>query len=177
LKKRLIKEADRNAPRRKGVRKWRDTHAEMRQKLDETLLAFRVARRAAGETQGWLRAVRQAVGLPVDEVARRMGVSKWEIFRMEVAEKESRIGLGTLRQAAAALDCELVYALTPRQGTLEDLAAMERSSREKMRVEEEERERAEAKTREEKVLKTIGWRAAVRRMIRRQFRAAGIRMR
>ncbi|MFY9855731.1 MAG: hypothetical protein WAK26_17820, partial [Terracidiphilus sp.] len=105
------------------MKKWTDRHAETRKKLDETLLAFRVARTAAGETEGWLRAVRQAVGIPVDEVARRMGVCRWEVFRLEKSESASRIMLGTLRRAATALDCELVYALAPREGTLEELAA------------------------------------------------------
>lgn len=173
----LIKEAKRNAPRAKKAHFRRNTHAEMRQKLDETLLAFRVARQAVGETKGWLRAVRQCVGVPVDEVARRIGVSKWEIFRMEVAEKESRITMGTLRRAAAALDCELVYALTPRQGTLEELAAMERARRGNIREEEMEQERAKAQAREDKILKAIGWRTAIRKEIRRNFRAAGIRVR
>jgi len=177
LKNHLVEEAERDAPRARKTYFRRDPPAERRQKLDETLLAFRVARRMEGETEGWLRAIRQAVGVPVDEVARRMGVSKWEIFRMEVAEKESRIRLGTLRQAAAALDCELVYALTPRQGTLEELAAKERVRREKIREEEQERKRAEAKAREKKVLKAIGWRAAIRKTIRRGLREAGIRVR
>ncbi len=93
------------------------------------LLAFRAARIAAGERRGWLRAVRQVVGIPVKEVARRLGVCRWEVFRLEKSESESRIMLGTLRRAAEALDCDLVYALTPRQGTLEELAAEQRAAR------------------------------------------------
>lgn len=95
----------------------------MRRELDERLLAFRVARMGrAGASGGWLRAVRQATGVPAGEVARRMGVSQWEVFRREKAEKTRRIGLDKLASGAQALGCELVYALVPRVGTLEDLA-------------------------------------------------------
>jgi len=48
---------------------------------------------------------------------------------MERAEEEARIELGSLRRAAEALDCELIYALTPRKGTLGEMAAGHRDAR------------------------------------------------
>jgi len=65
--------------------------------------------------EGWLRAVRQAVGMPVEEVARRLGVQIGEIWRLERMERESRITLGALRRAAEAMDCELLYGLRPKR--------------------------------------------------------------
>lgn len=59
-------------------------------------------------------------------------MSTREVFRLEKAEEESRIQLGTLRRAAEALDCELIYALTPRKGTLGEMAAAHRAEREKV---------------------------------------------
>jgi len=59
----------------------------------------------AGCTEGsWLWAVRTAVGTPVEELARRLGVQQREIFRLEQAERESRITLGSLERAAEAMD-------------------------------------------------------------------------
>ena len=75
------------------------------------------------QSWGWLRGVRQAVGLPVAEMARRMKVGESEVFRLEVAEVEDSITLKKLRAGAEALGCELVYAVVPLAGTLEDLAA------------------------------------------------------
>jgi len=177
MKTHLFKVVKRGLNRRTGVVRRTDRHQEAREKLDETLLAFRVARIAAGERTGWLREVRQVVGIPVKEVARRLGVCRWEVFRLEKSESESRIMLGTLRRAAEALDCDLVYALTPRQGTLEELAAEQRAAREKEREAALEMVRKEEKEREAKVLKVIGWRAEVRRMVRHGFRKLGVRVR
>lgn len=42
--------------------------------------------------------------------------------QFERSEAGYRITLKSLRQAADALECDLVYALVPRQGTLRDLA-------------------------------------------------------
>jgi transcriptional regulator with XRE-family HTH domain len=162
------------------MRRLGPERTDLRRRLDERLLAFRVARRAAAadgktaaETKSWLRAVRQAVGIPVDVMARRLGVTKYEVFRVEKAEWESRIVLATLRRAADALGCELIYALAPREGSLEDLAAMERAEREKAR--ETARAKNEAKKREAE--EWIDWHAAIRQMFRREMRKLGIRVR
>jgi predicted DNA-binding mobile mystery protein A len=99
--------------------------------MEDALPGYRLGRAAAGEMVSWVRAVRQAVGMPAEEFARRMGVQEREVYRMERAEAKSRIELGSLRRAAEALDCELIYALTPRKGTLNEMAAAHRAEHEK----------------------------------------------
>ena len=52
---------------------------KLRRELDEALLPFRLARKRKGDGTGWggtgwLKSIRQAVGVPVDEVARRQEV-------------------------------------------------------------------------------------------------------
>lgn len=177
MKRILTKEAEAGISRKIGVIRWKDRHSVIRQRLDETLLAFRVARRSLGEEEGWLRSVRHAVGVRVEEVARRLGVSRWEIFRLENAEKESRIQLGSLRRAAEALGCELVYALVPREGTLEEMAAEQKAAREAAWTEAFERLQAEEKARKGAVLVKLGWRGAMSKAIRRSLRKEGIRIR
>lgn len=177
LRNHLMKEAKRGLNRRTGVYRRADRHQETRRKMDEMLLAFRAARSAVGERRGWLRAVRQVAGIPVKEVARRLGVCKTEVYRLEKAESESTITLRTLRRGAEALDCDLVYALTPRKGTLEELAAEQRAAREKEREAALELVRKEEKEREWKVLKMIGWRREMLRHLRRGLRKLGVRVR
>jgi len=176
MKTHLFKVVKRGLNRRTGVIRRADRHQETRQELDEMLLVFRAARIAAGERNGWLRAVRQVTNIPVKEVARRMGVRKTEVYRLEKSEIESKIILGTLRRAAEALDCDLVYALTPRKGTLEELAAEQKAAREKEREAALEKVRTEEKEREYKVMKIIGWRREVRRNVRRGLREMGVRV-
>jgi len=48
------------------------------------------------------------------ELARRVGVSQPSIVDLERNELADSVKLETLRRAAAALDCELVYFLVPR---------------------------------------------------------------
>ena len=124
---------------------------QIRQRMEDALPGYRLGRAAAGEMASWVRAVRQAVGMPAEEFARRMGVQEREVYRMEKAEEESRIELGSLRRAAEALDCELIYALTPRMGTLGEMAAGHREAREEAlniaRVKRDDKRECEGKPR------------------------------
>jgi predicted DNA-binding mobile mystery protein A len=92
----------------------RQSAAEGRRSLDRVLLPYRkvAARRPA---RGWIRAIRDALGMTAEQLGERLGVSQPSVQRLELSEAEDTIQLKTLRRAAAALDCELVYALVPRR--------------------------------------------------------------
>jgi predicted DNA-binding mobile mystery protein A len=92
-----------------------------RRDLDESLRVFQ-GKRIRRSKWGWLRGVRQALGMRVGEVAKRMRVVQSEVYRLEVAEVRDSITLRKLRAAAEAMGCEVVYAVVPVNGTLEDLA-------------------------------------------------------
>ena len=155
----------------------------LRRELDDVLLPFRLVGkrkgigtrrgRAGRSVTGWVKSIRQAIGMPVDELARRLGVCRWEVHRLEQSEKNSRIMLSTLSRAAEGLGCELVYALTPKKGTLEELATEQRRVREELRIERE-------MVREEKKkpwLEAIGWREALLGSLRTALRREGFRVR
>ena len=145
----------------------------LRKELDEALLPFRLARKRKSSGAGWLRSIRQAVGIPVDEVAQRLGVCRWEVHRLEESEMNSRIMLASLSRAAKGLGCELVYALVPKEGTLEDLAAVQRGAREELRIEREMERVAKRKP----WLEEIGWREAFLSSLRTVLRREGFRVR
>lgn len=65
--------------------------------------------------RGWIRAIRDALGMTNKDLAKRIGVSPQRIHQFERGEVEETIKLDTLRRVAAALDCDLVYFLVPRQ--------------------------------------------------------------
>lgn len=70
--------------------------------------------------RGWIRAIRDALGMSSTELAARMGVSQSTIAQLERNEVRETIKVETLRRAADALDCDLIYALLPRR-SLNDL--------------------------------------------------------
>lgn len=77
--------------------------------------------------QGWLRAIRDALGMTSRQAAARMGVAQSTYTRFEKSEAEETITLASLNRAAAALDCTVVYALIPNkplEETVRDRARM-----------------------------------------------------
>ena len=69
--------------------------------------------------KGWIRAIRDALGMSSEQLARRVSLRSQSIDDWEKAEASGSIQLKTLRRAAEALDCTLVYALVPKT-SLED---------------------------------------------------------
>jgi predicted DNA-binding mobile mystery protein A len=94
------------------------TVALNRLRLEQTsqqLQKFQALRGARAPQGGWLRTIRQVLGRTSRQQAARVGVGSASLLRSEQAEAEERISLGQLRKLAAALDCELVYAIVPRR--------------------------------------------------------------
>ena len=101
--------------------------------LDCALEPYRAARTLPRPSKGWIRTIRQALGVSSGELARRLGTSRQLPLQLEKSEAEDRITLRSMRAAANALDCDLVYAFVPRADSMQDLI--------------ENRARAEAKNR------------------------------
>jgi predicted DNA-binding mobile mystery protein A len=89
--------------------------------LDRALEPYRAARKELRPAKGWIRAIRQSLGISAGELARRLGTSRQLPLQMEKGEAEDRITLKSLRAAANALDCDLVYALVPRAESMQGL--------------------------------------------------------
>jgi len=66
-------------------------------------------------SRGWLKLIRESLGLTERQQAERLGISAPTLHKSEQAEADERITLGQLRKLAEGLDCELVYALVPRK--------------------------------------------------------------
>ena len=64
---------------------------------------------------GWLRAIREALGMTSAVLADRLEITASGVRKLEQAEAVDAITLGTLRRVAEALDCDLQYALVPRR--------------------------------------------------------------
>jgi predicted DNA-binding mobile mystery protein A len=64
---------------------------------------------------GWLRSIREALGMTSAVLGERLGMTASGARKLEQAEAADAITLSTLRRVAEALDCELQYALVPRR--------------------------------------------------------------
>lgn len=90
-------------------------HSLARKQLDRRLRTLRKTDSLARPAKGWLRAIRDALGMTAAQLGQRIGVSQPRISALEKAEVEGTVTLATLRQAAEGLGCTLVYALVPNK--------------------------------------------------------------
>lgn len=64
---------------------------------------------------GWIRAIRDALGMSTRDLAERVGVSKQRISQIEQNERDRSLTLDTLDRIAGALGCRVEYVLVPHQ--------------------------------------------------------------
>jgi len=83
--------------------------------LDERFKALRLLARNQRPSKGWIRAIRNALGMTSIQLAQRLGVSQPRIIELEKSEASGTVTLNTLQRAAEALGCRVVYALIPEK--------------------------------------------------------------
>jgi predicted DNA-binding mobile mystery protein A len=87
--------------------------------LDQRFQEFRTLNDLASPPKGWIRAIRDALGMTTAQYAKRLGVSQPRVVAIEKAEANKAITLKSLERAAEALNCRVVYFFVP-ETSLED---------------------------------------------------------
>jgi predicted DNA-binding mobile mystery protein A len=105
--------------------------------LEETMAALRKRAKVSRPSKGWARSIREALGMSLGQLARRVGVSRETIATLERSEARGTITLASLEKLARGLGCRLTYAIVPEGGSIEGLRrkrAMEVARKELERV-------------------------------------------
>lgn len=97
----------------------------IRQQLDKTLASLKAANTQV-PVKGWIRAIREALGMSGKQLAQRLGVSQPRIPRLEQDELTGSVTIKTMQQVAEALDCTFVYALVPHTSLEETVRSQAR---------------------------------------------------
>ena len=91
--------------------------------LDDTLIAVKGLWTAPTPLDGWVRTIRETLGMSLRQLASRTGMSKTGVASAEKSEARGSIQLETLRRLADGLDCDVAYALVPRRSLRASLEA------------------------------------------------------
>jgi len=109
-----------------------ENRALIRKQLDQRLNLFAVVKNSPLPMRGWIRAIRDALGMTGQQLARRLGVQKQRITALEKGEVEGTVTINSMRKAAEAMDCVFVYALLPRDSLQENVERQARKYAEKI---------------------------------------------
>jgi predicted DNA-binding mobile mystery protein A len=91
-----------------------------RRTLDKHIAAYRSALSEPSPPKGWLRAIRTAIGMTGQQYADRLKIAWQSMADLEKSEAAGTISINSLKKAAEALNCRLVYAVVPAS-TLEEM--------------------------------------------------------
>ena len=91
-----------------------------RKALDSKIVSLPPLQKMQRPHKGWIRAVKEALGMSSKQLAARLGVSPPRITALEKSEVDETVTLASLRRAAEALDCALVYSFVPK-GSFEEV--------------------------------------------------------
>lgn len=80
--------------------------------LDKKTSDLKSAKNIVPQSSGWIKTVREAIGMTVSQLAARLGVTQPRITKME--SNEDNLKLSTMKKAAEAMNCEFVYYFKPK---------------------------------------------------------------
>jgi predicted DNA-binding mobile mystery protein A len=87
----------------------------VRMQLDKQLNNIKFVLGFTRPVYGWIKTVRNALGMTSLQFAKRMGVTQARASAIENGEIEDSLTLKTVKEAATALNCRFVYFLVPEK--------------------------------------------------------------
>ena len=94
----------------------------IREQLDASLQRLSPLLDVTAPPKGWIRAIRDALGMTARQLANRLGVAQQAVARIEKEELAGSVTIKTMRRIAECLDCVFVYGFVPRTSLEETVA-------------------------------------------------------
>jgi predicted DNA-binding mobile mystery protein A len=91
------------------------------QQLNSKMLGFASLKQVAMPPTGWIKAIRTAIGMSMQQLGNKLNVSKQGIMDIEKREQDGSVTIKSLREIARAMDMQLVYGFVPNDGSLDTL--------------------------------------------------------
>jgi len=91
------------------------------EQLDQKLRFFSESRNVIIPERGWINTIRTALNMTLAQLGTKLNITRQGVKNMEESEAKGTITINSLKDVALALDLKLVYALIPKNGTIDDL--------------------------------------------------------
>jgi predicted DNA-binding mobile mystery protein A len=84
------------------------------EQLNNNLMKYKDLTNLSYPSKGWIRAIRETLGMSCRQLARRTGISQQRLSTIEQQEISGEIKLSTIKKIAEGLNCVFIYALIPQ---------------------------------------------------------------
>ncbi len=89
--------------------------------LDAKILRFNEIEAVTAPGKGWLHAIRSALNMTLNQLGKKLSLSRQNLKAMEDRETLGTISLNGLKKFAEAMDMKFVYGFIPKEGSLEQM--------------------------------------------------------
>ncbi len=91
------------------------------QQINNKITGFSSLKKAALPPTGWIKAIRTALGMSLQQLGNKLSVTKQGILDFENRESTGAITIKSLKELGRAMDMQLVYGFVPNDGSLDAL--------------------------------------------------------
>lgn len=91
------------------------------QQLNKRLLEISPLQAIPVPPIGWIKSIRTTLGMSLQQLGKKLNVTKQAALDIERREREGSITIKSLKDVASALDMQLVYGFVPKDGSLDAL--------------------------------------------------------
>lgn len=92
-----------------------------REQLDQNIQRLQPLKNINVPLKGWIKAVRESIGMTSTQLAKRLGVSQPRVTQIEKEEINGSLTINMMRKVAEALNCNYYYSILPQEENLETL--------------------------------------------------------
>lgn len=94
------------------------------EQLDQKLKPFLKTRTILVPERGWVNTIRTTLNMTMAQLGTKLNITRQGVKRIEKSEANGTITLNSLKEVASAMDLKFVYALVPKNGTIDELIAI-----------------------------------------------------
>lgn len=105
----------------KYLQKMRNKRKLLIKQLDQKLQPFSESRKVLVPERGWINTIRTALNMTMAQLGAKLNITRQGVKRIEESEANGTITLNSLKDVAMAMDLNMVYALVPKNGTIDDI--------------------------------------------------------
>ena len=94
------------------------------QQLNEKMLQLSVMQHVIVPPIGWIKAIRNGIGMSMEQLGKKLSITKQGVMDIEKREKEGAITIKSMQEIAKAIDMQFVYGFVPDAGSLDQMIEM-----------------------------------------------------
>ena len=94
------------------------------QQLNEKILQLAGMQHVIVPPIGWIKAIRNGIGMSMEQLGKKLSITKQGVMDIEKREKEGAITIKSMQEIAKALDMQFVYGFVPDAGSLDQMIEM-----------------------------------------------------